>query len=284
MPRQTNVEDEEQFLKELTKLGGSARNVVLREALDWGEPHYGHVRQRLIDEELVENRRGGPGGTVCLKDRESDKQKPPRKSTATDAESQKVEIGDYKKPNANESEDAGPLLREPSNTEALIIEVVLVQMRHKKTIIPSYQRDSDQWSPETKSLFIETVINNLPSPALFFETTFDAGGFPINEIVDGQQRLVTLCEFFDPSILQEIDKEEFGFQKKGVVPEFRLVDIDRASYISPNCERYAGRTYKELLPIYQDTFQSYRLPIILLGDLKDLRYEVFQKSTGVGSL
>ena len=150
-------------------------------------------------------------------------------------------------------------------------------MRRRKTIIPSYQRDSDQWDSETKSLFIETVINNLPSPALFFETTFDTPGIPTNKVVDGQQRLVTLCEFFDPSILQELDKEEFGLENNEELPKLRLVDIGRAPYISPNCNSYAGKTFSELPQEYQETFRSYRLSIIKLGDLGDLRCEVFRR-------
>jgi hypothetical protein len=42
--------------------------------------------------------------------------------------------------------------------------------------IPDYQRDADQWDKSTKSLLIESVINNLTIPAFFFEVSYDEAG------------------------------------------------------------------------------------------------------------
>lgn len=47
----------------------------------------------------------------------------------------------------------------------------------------------------TKSLLVESVINNLSIPAFFFEVSVD-GGVERNQVIDGQQRLTTLNEFF----------------------------------------------------------------------------------------
>jgi hypothetical protein len=131
MPKQTNAVDEQQFLTELTKLEGSTRNVVLREALKWGEPHYRHVRQRLIDDELVEIRPGGPGGYVCLKDKASDKQKPPTgpiKSVSSD-----------QRENTEASQKVGPLRFEAVYSANTSVEVVLNNLRDGGLMIPNYQ-------------------------------------------------------------------------------------------------------------------------------------------------
>jgi hypothetical protein len=61
--------------------------------------------------------------------------------------------------------------------------------------IPDYQRDSDQWAEPTKSLLVESVINNLSIPAFFFEVSLE-GGVERNEVIDGQQRLTTLYDYF----------------------------------------------------------------------------------------
>jgi hypothetical protein len=73
----------------------------------------------------------------------------------------------------------------------------------------------------------------------------------------GQQRLTTLNEFFKN--------------------KFRLVDSNDAPYISPNSVHYAGQTFDELPVVYQQAFKKYRLAIIKLRDLKDMRLEVFRR-------
>ena len=62
--------------------------------------------------------------------------------------------------------------------------------------IPDYQRDSSQWDVPKKSLFIESLINNLTIPPLILYPEDD----PITaterrQVVDGQQRLTTIGDF-----------------------------------------------------------------------------------------
>ena len=123
--------------------------------------------------------------------------------------------------------------------------------------IPDYQRDSDQWDEATKSLLIESVINNLSIPAFFFEVDVDSTGVERNQVIDGQQRLTTLNEFY--------------------AKKLRLVLSQDAAYISPHSLHYAGKTFDELPRVYQRAFQAYRLAIIKLRDLKDMRLEVFRR-------
>ena len=129
-------------------------------------------------------------------------------------------------------------------------------LRDGGVVIPDYQRDTDQWDDTTKSLFIESVINNLTIPAFFFEPT-QQEGVELNEVVDGQQRLTTLHSFF--------------------LNKFRLVPRDSAPYLSPNSVHYANKTYDELPKAYQAAFKKYRLTIIKLRQLGDMRLEVFRR-------
>lgn len=153
--------------------------------------------------------------------------------------------------------DIKPLIPESSTSESSRVDSVLKDFADGTIEIPDYQRDSDQWDETTKSLLIESVINNLSIPAFFFEVAVGADGVERNQVVDGQQRLTTLKDYYDR--------------------KFRLVDSNDAPYISPNSVHYAGKTYDELPKVYQQSFERYRLAIIKLRDLRDMRLEVFRR-------
>lgn len=149
-----------------------------------------------------------------------------------------------------------PLIPESSTSESTTVEVVLNDLRDETLEIPDYQRDSDQWDDTTKSLFVESVINNLSIPAFFFEVTLE-GGVEKNYVVDGQQRLTTLSQFHKNKL--------------------RMVNSDDAPYLSPISVHYANRTFDELPPAYQQAFKKYRLTVIKLRNLGDMRLEVFRR-------
>src|SRR6266576_2147804 len=56
---------------------------------------------------------------------------------------------------------------------------------------PEYQREKLLWSPEKKALLIDTILEDIDIPKLYFNQTAD-GSY---EVVDGQQRLWTIWEF-----------------------------------------------------------------------------------------
>src|SRR5712691_9722780 len=116
--------------------------------------------------------------------------------------------------------DIKPLIAESSTSESTTVEVIMNDLRDGITSIPDYQRDSDQWEEPTKSLLVESVINNLSIPAFFFEVSVE-NGVEKSEVVDGQQRLTTLFEFF--------------------LHKLRLVDSQDAPYLSPNSIHYANK-------------------------------------------
>lgn len=152
--------------------------------------------------------------------------------------------------------DVKPLIAESSTSESTTVEVTMNDLRDGTLQIPDYQRDSDQWGEPTKSLLIESVINNLSVPAFFFEVIVEKG-VETNQVVDGQQRLTTLFEFFKN--------------------KHRLVEAQDAPYISPHHTQYAGKTFDELPGAYQQAFKKYRLTVIKLRNLGDMRLEVFRR-------
>src|ERR1700737_2499217 len=107
----------------------------------------------------------------------------------------------------NDAVEIKPLIAESSTSESTTVEVVLNGIRDQDIRIPDYQRDSDQWDETTKSLLVESVINNLSIPAFFFEVIFE-DGVERNEVIDGQQRLTTLDKFY---------KGEFALERRGTI-------------------------------------------------------------------
>jgi hypothetical protein len=156
----------------------------------------------------------------------------------------------------NAAVEVRPLIPESSTSESTTVEVVMNDLKDKIVTIPDYQRDSDQWAEPTKSLLVESIINNLSIPAFFFEVKVESG-VEKNDVVDGQQRLTTLFDFYNNKL--------------------RLVDSQDAPYLSPNSVHYAGRTYDELPDAYRQAFKKYRLAVIKLRNLNHMRLEVFRR-------
>lgn len=149
-----------------------------------------------------------------------------------------------------------PLIPESSTSESTTVEVALNDYKDKILIIPDYQRDADQWDDTIKSLFVESIINNLTVPAFFFEVVVE-DGIEKNYVIDGQQRLTTLKAFY--------------------WNEFNLVKSDDAPYLTPNSVHYAGKKYFELPESYQRAFKKYRLSVVKLRNLGGVRLEIFRR-------
>lgn len=150
-----------------------------------------------------------------------------------------------------------PILTESSTSESTTVEVAMGDLEDKTLQIPDYQRDADQWDDDAKSLLIESVINNLTIPAFFFEVNYGEDGIERNFVVDGQQRLTTLQQFWQNKL--------------------KLVSADDASYLSPQSVHYAGKTFEELPLAYKQAFKKYRLTVIKLRDLGPLKLETFRR-------
>lgn len=72
----------------------------------------------------------------------------------------------------------------------------LISMVKDKTLIltPEYQRKAGVWNIEKKSLFIESLLLNVPIPIIYcIESTKDSSW----EVIDGLQRISTIVDFYD---------------------------------------------------------------------------------------
>jgi hypothetical protein len=98
-----------------------------------------------------------------------------------------------------------PAVRGDTNSVATDIEAFMRRFDDGTYYVPDYQRDSSQWDLPKRSLFIESLINNITIPPLIvYPVTTDR-----YEIVDGQQRVTTIRDFlggkFDLASEEETD-------------------------------------------------------------------------------
>lgn len=77
-------------------------------------------------------------------------------------------------------------------------------------IRPEFQRRPN-WPSGAKSYFVDTILRGFPSPLLYLKPTVDAKTKrPVYEVVDGQQRLTSLIEFFTGELRLDRQTKEFA--------------------------------------------------------------------------
>lgn len=153
-------------------------------------------------------------------------------------------------------ENIAPIVSDATRTQSENVETIISRVKNKRIIIPDYQRDAEQWDRRKESLFIESLLNNLTTPALFFLQDQESRKI---EVIDGQQRLNTIRKY-------END-------------EFSLEPADDINYLSPQSVHYSGKKFSELPDKFKDVFNDYPLPVIYLPPGLDLgtKLEVFRR-------
>lgn len=148
-----------------------------------------------------------------------------------------------------------PLVADTTKSQSESIETIIGRLQKDRVYIPDYQRDAEQWDERKESLFVESLLNNLTIPAFFFAED-ESGNY---EVVDGQQRLMTIRKFFENKL--QLSSEE---------------DV---VYLSPQCRYYASKTYEELPEKLRNLFNDYPLTIIYLPRTikSDMKLEIFRR-------
>ena len=149
-----------------------------------------------------------------------------------------------------------PIVSDPTRTQSENVETVISRLKNGRIVIPDYQRDAEQWDRRKESLFIESLLNNLTIPALFFLDDQKTGKI---EVIDGQQRLNTIQKFENDA--------------------FSLETSDDINYLSPQSVYYSGKKFSELPSKFQTVFNDYPLTIIYLPPRLELgtKLEIFRR-------
>ncbi|WP_300631886.1 DUF262 domain-containing protein, partial [Pseudomonas sp.] len=75
----------------------------------------------------------------------------------------------------------------------------LIGMLERKEVIinRNYQRGSDIWPATARSYFIDTILQDFPFPKIYLYQAFSKEtNKPYKELVDGQQRVTTIQDFY----------------------------------------------------------------------------------------
>lgn len=149
----------------------------------------------------------------------------------------------------------------------LLPEITVSRFQRMKDVVdldPPYQREGNVWKPGARSTLIDSIINGLDVPKLYFEsaTTRRIGpdGLAYQyAVIDGKQRLEAIIAFLSG--------------------ELRLADD--FIYFEDNAVIAAGLTLAELkgrYPLLARRFLEYELPIVRVEtDSGDLIEEMFQR-------
>lgn len=148
------------------------------------------------------------------------------------------------------------------------------------SIQPKYQRRRTTWPLPAKTALIDTILNNFPLPPIYLRDYVDELGKRRKEIIDGQQRISTITEFYHNQYALSkniINKELSGLTFEQMPESERLVFEDfEVSFIS-----IRGALDGDIVSIFS-RLNSYSLPLntqeklnsAFTGELKTLVYEL----------
>ena len=157
---------------------------------------------------------------------------------------------------AKESFEIAPIVKEATRSQSEAVQSIIFRFDNDQLVIPDYQRDAEQWDHRKESLFIESLLNNLTTPAFFLSEDPETG---VIEVVDGQQRLSTILKYA---------KDQFQLMEGGAI-----------NYFAPQHEHYSGRKFSELPKKLQNVFNVYPLTLIFLPPSLTLstKLEIFRR-------
>ncbi|HXY36105.1 MAG TPA: DUF262 domain-containing protein, partial [Planctomycetaceae bacterium] len=117
-------------------------------------------------------------------------------------------------------------------------------------ITPKFQRRG-VWTPQQRSYFIDTMLREMPSPPLYLRNIYDTKKKKvIHEVIDGQQRLSAVLDFYDSKYA-----------------------------LSPTLEaKYKGKRYDKLTAHQQGILMRYRFNCAAFDAITDTEvFEIFRR-------
>ncbi|RBA30396.1 hypothetical protein DQ226_17355 [Dietzia maris] len=145
------------------------------------------------------------------------------------------------------------------------------KLRSVINLDPPYQREGQVWNENTKSRFIDSIVNGFDVPKLYFEKSKSrpnpsTGMSYRYAVIDGKQRLEAIGDFLDGSL--------------GLPDDFQYFEDATVSA--------AGMTSWQLkneYPILYSKFRNFEIPVVVVStDSGDLIEEMFQRLNASSSL
>lgn len=116
-----------------------------------------------------------------------------------------------------------------------------IYKRRERIIFPDYQREPKIWNLKNKQLLIDSILNDIDIPKLYFHET----EMNMYEVVDGQQRLWAIWEFIDNAYIYKSDSKDS-----------KLKELE-------------GKKFEEFPLNAKNKIRSYPLQITLISDVSD---------------
>lgn len=145
------------------------------------------------------------------------------------------------------------------------------RMRSVIDLDPPYQREGDVWKPDTRAVLIDSILNGLDLPKIYFEETIDRRKGPTGlsyqyAVIDGKQRLGAILDFAHGNLA--LADDFYYFEDETV--NARGLNLDELD------DRY---------PKIADRFWAFTLPVVLVhANSGDLIEEMFQRLNASTSL
>jgi hypothetical protein len=144
-------------------------------------------------------------------------------------------------------------------------------MREVVDLDPPYQREGDVWKPGTRATLIDSIINGLDLPKLYFEEVsekrYSKSGLKFEyAVIDGKQRLESILAFADGTL--ELAEDFYFFEDDDV--------------------KASGMTLAQLdseYPHLADRFWGFVLPVVVVhANSGDLVEEMFTRLNAATAL
>jgi hypothetical protein len=121
---------------------------------------------------------------------------------------------------------------------------------------PKFQRKA-VWSPTQRSYFIDTMLQQMPSPQIYLRKQYNLNGRKIvHEVIDGQQRLRSVLDFYDGkyAISSNLEESYAGMRFNGLSKKHQM-SIMKYKF---NCETFDNISDREVQDVFRrmNTYSS----------------------------
>lgn len=166
-------------------------------------------------------------------------------------------------------------LNKPEPAKNSIDDLVRLMTRRRFLVRPSYQR-REVINPTKASSIIESILLGITLPAIFIYKRTNG----INEVIDGQQRLLTILGFMGTNYINERNETEFSKNHNFYLRKLRILNELNGSNFRKLEEDLVNKIYDFQLYVVEidENHNPYFDPIDLFIRLNDKPYPIRENS------